>query len=323
MHNKITKSMHSVPAANLRHAFQPKYQRGITLVELMVGVAIGLMVVAVAGGALMVSRSTSGTVSDASQLQQQAGYAFRVIGQQLRQSGSLYLNLNATKNASTDIDRYALPVAFEAKATSSDPDRNFSPATDTINGTDTTLTVGYRRYKEPVYPISDTSPATQSLSRDCQGGPQDLDTTDNNSFMRISSAFALNANKLVCTGTVGGDPQPVIGNVANFRIRYLRMTDIASGAPKIQYVNAAGVGTNWGQVTGVEVCLVLYGTERMNLPSTSSYTDCDGTTSVNYTSADATDMSGNAIGADRAQRLHMVFRSVYQLRSQGLIGNVL
>ncbi|MCD2167079.1 PilW family protein [Comamonas koreensis] len=309
-------------AANLGKAPQPKRQNGITLVELMVGVAIGLMVVAVAGGALMVSRSTSGTVSDASQLQQQAGYAFRVIGQQLRQSGSLYLNLNATKNASTDIDRYALPVAFEAKATSSDPDRNFSPATDTINGTDTTLTVGYRRYKEPVYPISDTSPATQSLSRDCQGGPQDLDTADNNSFMRISSAFALNTNNLVCTGT-SGTTQPVIGNVANFRIRYLRMTDIASGAPKIQYVNAAGVGTNWGQVTGVEVCLVLYGTERMNLPSTSSYTDCDGTTVVGYTSADATDMSGNAIGADRAQRLHMVFRSVYQLRSQGLIGNVL
>lgn len=322
MHTKITKGLNSVPAANLGHAFQPKYQSGITLVELMVGVAIGLMVVAVAGGALMVSRSTSGTVSDASQLQQQAGYAFRVIGQQLRQSGSLYLNLNATKNASTEIDRYALPVAFEAKATSSEAGRNFSPVTDTINGTDTTLTVGYRRYKEPVYPLNDTSPATQSLSRDCQGGPQDLDTTDNNSFMRISSAFALNTNNLVCTGTSGAT-QPVIGNVANFRIRYLRMTDIASGAPKIQYVNAAGVGTNWGQVTGVEVCLVLYGTERMNLPSTSSYTDCDGTTDVGYTSADATDMSGNAIGADRAQRLHMVFRGVYQLRSQGLIGNVL
>lgn len=322
MRTKITKGLNSVPASNPGHSFHPRQQSGITLVELMVGVAIGLMVVAVAGGALMVSRGTSGTVSDASQLQQQAGYAFRVIGQQLRQSGSLYLNLNATKNASTDIDRYALPVAFEAKATSSEPDRNFSPATDTINGTNTTLTVGYRRYKEPVYPLSDTSLATQSLSRDCQGGPQDLDTADNNSFMRISSAFALNTNNLVCTGT-SGTSQPVIGNVANFRIRYLRMTDIASGAPKIQYVNAAGVGTNWGQVTGVEVCLVLYGTERMNLPSTSSYTDCDGTTSVNYTSADATDMSGNAIGADRAQRLHMVFRSVYQLRSQGLIGNVL
>ena len=321
MHLKITKGLRNVPAANLDPSFKPRHQSGITLVELMVGVAIGLMVVAVAGGALMVSRSTSGTVSDASQLQQQAGYAFRVIGQQLRQSGSLYLNLNATKNASTDIDRYALPVAFEAKATSSDPAQTFSPATDTIIGTNTTLTVGYRRYKEPVYPLNDTSPATQSLSRDCQGGPQDLDTTDNNSFMRISSAFALNANNLVCTGTTGA-AQPVIGNVANFRVRYLRMTDIASGAPKIQYVNAAGVGTNWGQVTGVEVCLVLYGTERMNL-TTASYTDCDGTTVVDYASADATDMSGSAIGGARAQRLHMVFRSVYQLRSQGLIGNVL
>ncbi|WP_312459611.1 PilW family protein [Comamonas sp.] len=325
MPHKTPHGLQMTPAASASYIATRSRQSGLTLVELMVGVAIGLMVVAVAGGALMVSRGTSGTVSDASALQQQAGYAFRVIGQQLRQSGSLYLNLNASKNTSTDIDRYALPVAFEAKATSSTPGRAFSPATDTISGTNTTLNLGYRRYKEPVYPVNDTSPATQSLSRDCQGGPQDSDTADNNSFMRISSAFALNANNLVCTGTTG-TTQPVIGNVANFRVRYLRMTDTASGAPKIQYVNAAAVGTNWGQVTGVEVCLVLYGNEPMNLPSgngSATYTDCDGTTSVDYTSASSTDMSGSAIGAARAQRMHMVFRSVYQLRSQGLIGNVL
>lgn len=307
----------------MRQSTPPKRasQMGMSLIELMVGIVIGLLVVAVAGGALMVSRGTSGTVSDASSLQQQAGYAFRVIGQQLRQSGSLYLNLNTTKNTSTDVDQYALPVAFEAKASSSQDGRSFSPASDTLNGTDSTLTLGYRRYKEPVYPINDTSLATQSLSRDCQGGPDDKDTTDNNSFMRISSQFALSGSNLVCTGTTGAT-QPVIGNVANFRVRYLRMTDVASGSPKIQYVNAAAVGTNWSQVTGVEVCLVLYGNERMNLPS-GTYTDCDGTTSVNYTSADSTDMSGSAIGSGRVQRMHMVFRSVYQLRSQGLIGNVL
>lgn len=308
----------------MRHTIPPKRtsQRGMGLIELMVGVIIGLLVVAVAGGALMVSRGTSGTVSDASTLQQQAGYAFRVIGQQLRQSGSLYLNLNTTKNTSADIDQYAVPVAFEAKASSSQDGRSFSPATDTLGGTDSSLTLGYRRYKEPVYPVNDTSLATQSLSRDCQGGPDDKDTTDNNSYMRISSQFALSGSNLACTGTTGAT-QPVIGNVANFRVRYLRMSDIGSGTPKVQYVNAAAVGTNWAQVTGVEVCLVLYGNERMNLPSGSSYTDCDGTTGVDYTSADSTDMSGNAIGASRVQRMHMVFRSVYQLRSQGLSGNVL
>lgn len=62
----------------------------------MVGMAIGLLVVAVAMGALMVSRGISGTVSDASGIQQQGAYILRVIGQQLRQTGLLYLNPDPT-----------------------------------------------------------------------------------------------------------------------------------------------------------------------------------------------------------------------------------
>ncbi|MFO1265272.1 MAG: prepilin-type N-terminal cleavage/methylation domain-containing protein, partial [Rhodoferax sp.] len=38
----------------------PTSQRGVTLIELMVGIAIGLLVIAVAMGALMVSRGVSG-----------------------------------------------------------------------------------------------------------------------------------------------------------------------------------------------------------------------------------------------------------------------
>ena len=48
----------------------PRMQRGVTLIELMVGIAIGLLTIAVAMGALMVSRGVSGTVSDASEIQQ-------------------------------------------------------------------------------------------------------------------------------------------------------------------------------------------------------------------------------------------------------------
>jgi hypothetical protein len=34
----------------------------------------------------------------------------------------------------------------------------------------------------------------------------------------------------------------------------------------------------------------------------------------------ATDMNGSAIGPQRARRMHMVFRNIYQLRSQGQAG---
>lgn len=290
-------------------------QRGMSLIELMVGIAIGLLVVTVAGGALMVSRGVSGTVSDASVLQQQASFAFRVIGQQLRQSGSLYLNTNTSKNTDTSIDQYALPVAFETVGKSTNSAYSFTPSKDSIQGSNTSISAAYRRYKELVFKQKDSDLANQSMSRDCQGGPADADTATNNSYMRIQSKFNLNGNKLECTGSMAtSQPSPMLDNVANFRMRYLQISETSGGDPKTQYVNATSI-TNWGLVTGVEVCIVLYGNERMSLPEGTTYTDCDGVTSV--------DMSSTSLGTDRTQRMHMVFRSIYQLRSQGLMDKAL
>lgn len=302
-----------------RHAKKWR-QRGVSLIELMVGITIGLLIVAVAGAALMVSRGLSGSTSDASLIQQQAGLVFRTIGTQVRQAGSIYLNINPKNNTNTDIDRYALPVAFEAKAVSSKPGRSFDPVTDTISGTNQALNLGYRRYKEAVFREKNSDPMNQSLSRDCLGGPQEIPAND--SHMRLNSRFSLNGTELRCTSTAGST-QPIASNVANFRIRYLLQNNALSGAPSIQYANAAAASTAWNRVIGVEVCVVLFGNEKMNLPANSNYTDCDGTTTIDMSSSAATDMDGNAIGNTRAGRMHMVFRSVYQLRTQGLVGSVL
>ena len=77
----------------------PQTQRGVTLIELMVGITIGLLTVAVAMGALMIARGIWGTVSDAGTIRQQAAYAMGVIGLQLRQAGSLRLNVDPGSSA--------------------------------------------------------------------------------------------------------------------------------------------------------------------------------------------------------------------------------
>lgn len=277
-------------------------QRGVTLIELMVGIAIGLLVVAVAMGALMVSRGISGTVSDASGIQQQAGYAMRVIGLQLRQAGSLYLNLNPT-NAAMENAQTA-PVAFEAESKAVGSELPFSPKDDTLVGTDTSLTVGYRRYKESVY----VSATDQALARNCLGGP-----AGTNDDLIVESIFSLNGSELRCGGNdTAAAPQPIIQNVADFQVRYLVQDNSAPGDPKIEYVNAATVGANWSRVQAVQVCLVLYGVEPIDMPAGSAYTGCDGS------KVDMTTLSGA-----RARRIHIAFRNVFQLRSQGLIGTVL
>lgn len=294
-------------------------QRGITLIELMVGIAIGLLVVAVATAALMVSRGVSSTVSDASGIQQQAAYALRLIGGQLRQAGSLRLNLNST-GAATNNELLA-PVAFERKSEgSSNTAYNFSldqPAS-LFSGTGNTLTVGFQRYEDAVF----ANATAQTMARNCLGGPggSASDTSGAGTYKLVQSAFALKVvnagasnetRELVCTGN-GSGPQAIIQNVASFQVRYLRQAvnppDTTFGTPLLQYVDASAI-SNWGQVQGVEICLVLYGNEPIDMPSGSSYTDCDGTTSV-----DMTTLTGV-----RAKRMHLVFRNVFQLRSQGLV----
>ena len=285
----------------------PASQRGVTLIELMVGIAIGLLVIAVAMGALMVSRGVSGTVTDASGIQQQAAYAMRLFGQQLRQAGSMRLNLNPGTVATESL--YMAPVAFETVAAASDPlySYNANKPKQTIEGTASPvkLTVGFRRYTEPVF----VSAAEQSLSRNCLGGPDDATSTD----QRLVSVFEFDtaANTLRCNGN--GVGAPILQNVANFQVRYLLQdTTSTPGIATVRTVDAAGVA-NWAQVQGVEVCLVLFGNEAIDLPAGSNYTDCDGSTAI--------DMS--TLTGARARRMHMVFRSVFQLRSQGLLGSVL
>ncbi|MFD2753022.1 PilW family protein [Comamonas terrae] len=291
-------------------------QQGVTLPELMVGIAVGLLVVAVAMGALMASRGISGTVSDATGIQQQASYTMRTIGQQLRQAGSLYLNLNPSNVSVQDTAvAAATPVAFEASATASGSGNTFTPATDTLTGTDTTLTVGYRRYAETVFSSTSTTPTLQSLMRNCLGGPADTSTDQ-----RLESIFTFNSSNgtLQCAGN-GAAAQPIMQNVADFQVRYLLQDNTALGDTKIQYLTAGdAVNGNWGKVQAVEVCLVLYGDEPLDLPLGSSYTGCGNNVDPSKNKIDMTTLTGS-----RARRMHIAFRNVFQLRSQGLIGTVL
>lgn len=286
-------------------------QRGVTLIELLVGLSIGLMVIAVAMGALMVSRGVSGTVSDASTIQQQAAYAMRVIGQQIRQAGSLYLNPDPVGGAMANPLN---PVIFETDAqdTGSTP-ISFSQA-ETIGATSATeVTSTFRRYLDAVY----VSPNPTSLVRNCLGGPED--SAVNATQQAVVSAFALHpaTATLRCTGN-GVGPQPIVQNVADFQVRYMLQLPIATGTA-VRYLTydemALLAPDAWRSVQGVEVCLVLYGAEAIDMPAPANAADPQGT----YVGCDGTRVDMTSLASPRTRRMHMVFRNVFQLRSQGLL----
>lgn len=282
---------------------QRKFHSGFTLIELMVGIAIGLLVVAVAMGALMASRSITSTVSDTGQLQQQASFAFRVFGQQIRQAGSIRLNLAANKAAGDPINAEDV-VAFSPENVLYSADPNVVPSTPIVQGKDNPgtgefkLSVAYQNYTEPNFP----SGANVSTFRDCLGNQP--------SPTMIQSQFVLDNNQLFCAGS-DGVRQPLIRNVADFQVRYLTQTDALTGIPKINRLDAATASANWNQVFGVEICLVIFGDDTISLPSGTSYLDCDGTTVHDMTTL---------ADVNRKNHVHKIFRHVYQIRSRGVAG---
>ena len=284
-HRYIKKIAASAYPARDKEQKHLKFQAGLTLIELMIGLAVGLLVVAVATVSLLGSRSVTGAVSDISGIQQQAAYVMRTFGTQLRQAGSLYLDLGLDADGKGEITS---ATAFQLRG-------NNEQAINEDEGTGA-VTIRFTGYEEPTF--ANAGP----ISRNCLGAPGSIPAGTTAS---IESIFTLNGTDLRC------NDQPIAQNVAAFQVRYLLQSNNAAN-PTMQYTNAEGVGRDWNRVQGVEVCLVLFGTERIdlpaNLPELTSYTDCDDTR------VDMTALTGN-----RTNRMHYVFRNVFQLRSQGLI----
>ncbi|QNP47325.1 prepilin-type N-terminal cleavage/methylation domain-containing protein [Diaphorobacter aerolatus] len=278
-------------------------ERGMSLVELMVGLALGLLVIAMALVLLQTSQSISTTVAESTNLRQDANVAMRIMGQQIRQAGSIALNLQPL--IGSNLETAALrPVIFEPILNAGEPAKSVdsfipgisSPAISKSMGD--ALRIDYENFIESL--IADSSrPAWDSVLRDCLG------QNKSNRLLSptISSAFFLRDGNLMCTG-VAGTPQPIIANVKDFAVRLLLKTSSSAreGTPQFQYSSPKDVNANpqrWRDVQAVEVCMELE-SPRIKMPDVENqYQQCDGKMQV------------------RHGRLVLVARQLFHIRSSG------
>src|SRR5574344_3153321 len=139
-HHQIKKIALSAYPARDKEQKHLKFQAGLTLIELMIGLAVGLLVVAVATVSLLGSRSVTGAVSDISGIQQQAAYVMRTFGTQLRQAGSLYLDLGLDADGEGEITS---ATAFQLRGNSE------QAITEDAEETPIKYIVHYTGYEEP------------------------------------------------------------------------------------------------------------------------------------------------------------------------------
>jgi len=287
-------------------------QRGVTLMELMVGITIGLLVVAVAMGALMISRQVGGTISDSSDIQQQAAYAMRVIGQQMRQANVLRLQLYIDDDPE-----------FEEENDSVSPVQMIN---ESIRYSDTVLWDIPPRGLMDVEGEDQTGPRMVFINVNDKTNdttppePEIKDTAWNANCLGdnpggvVYSHFIFfdDENTLKCASSSSEsstiDLQPILHNVADFQVRYLIYNPVGDGQQKIQYASADTIHAmekGWEKVQGMEVCLTLFGNESIALAEDATYQSCNGRKEY------------SKLPKEHSNRLHLTFRSVFQLRNQG------
>lgn len=237
-------------------------QRGSTLVELMVGVAVGLAVIAIAFSTLVLSRTATVTVNDQLELQQQANMAMRIMSTALRQASSVELVPSGVPT---------IPGALYS------PTPNYD-ALGTIVGTSPLLGLARDAQDNDSFGVAYGDAGPPNFTLDCLGNRNAAPVLGG----VVNNRFYVNANRLMCEGTnAAGGPQPLISDVQRLRVLYGVLQGTGAAATT-RYSTQANV-LNWGALNGVvavELCLELASAKRSIAP-VGDYTNCDGTVIAN------------------------------------------
>jgi type IV pilus assembly protein PilW len=259
------------------------FQRGISLIELMISLVIGLVVV----GAVLVSiigSSKSGRFESAyEQMNEDAQIGLSILSRDIQMAG--YSEPTALVNTGT-VPAPVYVLNFGNLATAifgCDTDFSNPVAVNVVCGT------GVNAAIEASYQADTQSTvATGGVPSDCLGtaiaaGPPYI--VRNRYYV---SSGASGRPELYCAG-VGGSGQPLIENIDSMSILY-GMQVAAAPRQVVRYVSAtaiAGVGAaEWNNVVSVRICLIVRSAQPVldsGGEDTLKYQDCAG---VSQTSND-------------------------------------
>lgn len=269
----------------MKSARRPARQRGLSLLELLIGLLIGLLVVVAAIGSVAYTRSASLLVGDSARLQQEAATAFRILGGVVRQAGARHLE---NTPGST---RVVFNPRYEGYSVRPDTRHPLSiQGTDGASGKADTLEV---RRDPGIW-------ATEGI--DCLGevtnkGTEKSGEHENAAPKEVTSAFSVTADRLRCDGSgpaIGSFG--VVSGVEDFQVWY----GLREGNA-LRYTTATalrrGTPPPWDQVEALRICLRLVGETR------------------NPAGAPSLGCHGETVESDG--RVRRVFFRVFKLRNAG------
>lgn len=194
-------------------------QTGLTLVEIMVSLTIGMIVLLAVGSIYIGSRQTYRVQEDNARLQEAGRYALDVIGRSIRQAGA---------DAEMNFNEVAVTAECVAPACTPIGNNGVTAATDTL--------------RTQFLAARDELNAGAWIARDCTGGIHAAGTL-------VSNTFDLNGTDLRCTGNTGGT-ETLISDIEDLQVIY--GIDTTGDRSADQYV---AVPADWNQVVTARVCV--------------------------------------------------------------------
>lgn len=239
-----------------------KFQQGFSLIELMVGLTVGLLVVVAALGSLAYTQVSSGVVGDSARLHQEADNTFRILGFQIQQAGAI--NLGETTSDPAKVMFSSAFTGFDQTTTGAVSGQIFSMhgLQGAGNAADT-LRVSYQDIN--------------GTTHDCLGNA--LGITHPSRNIRVDNEFSLTNGELRCKGTANINGQPIAAGIEDFQVTYGVQT-VAGSAMQYRFYTADQI-IDWTNIQAVTICLQLVGEKRGNPQPGLAFTGCQGQTIAN------------------------------------------
>jgi type IV pilus assembly protein PilW len=287
------------PGERLNRRLQPARRRrqgGVTLIDFIIGLVIGMLVVLAAIGTLIMMRGSARTMSDSASLEQQAALVMKQIGQQISQAGAINTCNGALCTTASGATAANAGILFDTGFQGQGAGGNLNG----ISGSTSTTKDVAGNYPS-ILNVSYAAPTDGSLQYNCIGNNPVTYTPS--STAEVVSKFSLNSqpssstsknNNLVCgTGVAGSTSQPIASHVIDMQATYLVVTN------SIQYLSAEKVA-DWSTVKGVQICLEMQG---------------DPTQTPPLAAATLRDCLDNPIQPDPDGRLYRVVKQIFYLRN--------
>lgn len=282
----------AVYPSNEQLGIHPSGQRGLTLIELMVSLVIGLVLAIVASSTYLYTKQAYNAVTENSQLEENGRFALNLLARNIQSAGFVMIDPKSSfPPAASDIKIRGCDFGMVNPLTATSS-ADIACLGSTPTGTSRSASIGVFYDTDPY----DTS-GNKYQGFDCLGNSAVVvpSTTGGSPTYQVRNYFFVSTSTVqIPTGTTTmgqlscvTDPrttgattgtfqmQPLIPGIQQLAVTYLTPSAINKNtAQKAATATALETAGTWSQVTAVEVCVLSKSIQTSGNDTSTQATDC-------------------------------------------------